>query len=98
MRDGGISARIAKDALAEAQATGEAPAALVERKGLRVVSDEGELRGVIQRVLDQNRAKVDEYRAGKKGLAGFFTGQIMRATNGQADAKAVSRLLGEMLG
>ena len=98
LRDGGISARIAKDALAEAQATGEAPAALVERKGLRVVSDEGELRGVIQRVLDQNRAKVDEYRAGKKGLAGFFTGQIMRATNGQADAKAVSRLLGEMLG
>jgi glutaminyl-tRNA synthetase len=93
-----ISARIAKDVLAEAQASGEAPATIVERKGLRVVSDEGQLRAAIQGVLDANPAKVAEYRGGKKGLAGFFTGQVMRATNGQADAKAVARLLAEMLG
>ena len=96
--EGSISARIAKDVLAEAQASGEAPASIVERKGLRVVSDEGQLRAAIQGVLDANPAKVAEYRGGKKGLTGFFTGQVMRATNGQADPKAVARLLSEMLG
>jgi glutaminyl-tRNA synthetase len=96
--EGGISARTAKDVLAEAQGSGEAPARIVERKGLRLVSDEGALRSAIQAVLEANPQKVAEYRGGKKGLSGFFTGQIMRATGGQADPKAVARLLGEMLG
>jgi glutaminyl-tRNA synthetase len=96
--DGSISLRIAKDVLAEAQASGEAPAAIVERKGLRVVSDVGQLRAAIQRVLDENPGKVAEYRGGKKGLTGFFTGQVMKATNGQADPKTVAKLLSEMLG
>jgi len=98
LAEGGISIRIAKDVLAQAQTSGEAPARIVERQGLRVVSDEGQLRTAIQGVLDANPGKVQEYRGGKKGLMGFFTGQVMRATNGQADAKAVARLLGEMLG
>ena len=96
--EGSISARIAKDVLAEAQASGEAPANIVERKGLRVVSDEGQIRAAIQGVLDANPAKVAEYRGGKKSLTGFFTGQVMRATQGQADPKALARLLNEMLG
>jgi glutaminyl-tRNA synthetase len=96
--EGSISSRIAKDVLTEAQSSGEAPAAIVERKGLRVVSDEKQLRAAIQGVLDANPAKVAEYRGGKKGLTGFFTGQVMRATNGQADPKAVAKLLNEMLG
>ncbi|MGZ3459107.1 MAG: hypothetical protein ACXU86_11465, partial [Archangium sp.] len=96
--EGSISVRIAKEVLAEAQASGEAPAGIVERKGLRVVSDEGHLRAAIQAVLDANPAKVAEYRGGKRGLTGFFTGQVMRATNGQADPKTVARLLSEMLG
>lgn len=98
VNEGSISARIAKDVLAEAQTSGEAPAAIVERKGLRVVSDEKQLRAAIQGVLDANPAKVAEYRGGKKGLTGFFTGQVMKATNGQADPKAVAKLLSEMLG
>ncbi|MBF5043474.1 glutamine--tRNA ligase/YqeY domain fusion protein [Aggregicoccus sp. 17bor-14] len=98
VQEGAINARTAKDVLAEAQGSGEAPARIVERKGLRVVSDEGALRTAIQAVLEQNPQKVAEYRGGKKGLAGFFTGQIMRATGGQADPQAVARLLAEMLG
>ncbi len=96
--EGSISVRIARDVLAEAQTSGEAPANIVDRKGLRVVSDEGQLRAAIQGVLDANPAKVAEYRGGKKGLTGFFTGLVMRATNGQADPKTVARLLSEMLG
>ncbi|ADV66357.1 glutamine--tRNA ligase/YqeY domain fusion protein [Deinococcus maricopensis] len=97
LAEGSISARIAKDALAEAQASGEAPAAIIERKGLRVLNDEGALRTAIQAVLDANPGKVEEYRGGKKGLTGFFTGQVMRATNGQADPKTVARLLAALL-
>jgi glutaminyl-tRNA synthetase len=96
--DGSISLRSAKEVLAEAQASGEAPAAIVERKGLRMVSDVGQLRAAIQRVMDENPGKVAEYRGGKKGLTGFFTGLVMRATNGQADPKTVAKLLSEMLG
>ncbi len=97
LTEGAINARIAKDVLAEAQASGEAPVGIVERKGLRVVSDEGQLRTTIQGVLDAHPDKVAEYRGGRKGLTGFFTGQIMRATGGQADPKTVARLLGELL-
>ena len=52
--EGSISSRIAKDVLTEAQTSGEAPAPIVERKGLRVVSDKGQLRTAIQGVLDTN--------------------------------------------
>ena len=98
MKDGSISARIARDTLAEAQTSGEAPARIVERKGLKMVSDEGQLRAAIQKVLDANPGKVAEYRGGKKGLTGFFTGLVMKATEGKADAKTVAKLLNEMLG
>jgi glutaminyl-tRNA synthetase len=98
LAEGGINARLAKEALAQAQESGEAPVSIVERQGLRVVSDEGQLRTVIQGVLDANPGKVAEYRAGRKGLMGLFTGQVMRATNGQADPQVVARLLGELLG
>jgi glutaminyl-tRNA synthetase len=63
-----------------------------------VVRDEGALRAAVQGVLDANPGKVAEYRAGKKGLMGFFTGQVMRATEGQADAQTVARLLAQLLG
>lgn len=97
LNDGSINARIAKDVLAQAQDSGEAPADLVERQGLRIVSDEGQLRSAIQKVLEANAAKVQEYRSGRKGLLGFFTGQVMRATSGQADPKSLATLLEKML-
>ena len=98
LADGSISGRIAKDVLAQAQASGEAPAAIVERLGLRVMRDEDKLRAAVQGVLDANPGKVAEFRAGRKGLMGFFTGQVMRATEGQADAQTVARLLQQLLG
>jgi glutaminyl-tRNA synthetase len=95
---GSINLRTAKELLGQVQATGESPSKLVEKQGLKMVSDEGQLRSAIQDVMKANPAKVDEYRGGKKGLMGFFTGQVMKATNGQADPKIVSRLLSEVLG
>ncbi|WP_261663198.1 glutamine--tRNA ligase/YqeY domain fusion protein [Deinococcus sp. Marseille-Q6407] len=95
---GRISSRIARDVLDRAVQSGEAPAEIVAREGLQVVSDTGELRRVVDEVLAAHPAEAEAFRGGKKALQGFFMGQIMRATGGQADAKAVSALLRDIAG
>ena len=95
---GSVSTRIAKGALAEAGSTGtETPVQIIGRLGLRVVSDSAELERLIGGVMDANPSKVAEYRAGKKGLSGFFTGQVMKASGGQADPQKVAQLLEKLL-
>ncbi|MDO4264187.1 MAG: glutamine--tRNA ligase, partial [Deinococcus sp.] len=98
LSSGAISSRIARDVLARAAQTGEAPAATVEREGLKVVSDAGELRRVVEEVLAAHPAEAEAFRGGKKALQGFFMGRVMQATGGQADAKAVGALLKEVAG
>jgi aspartyl-tRNA(Asn)/glutamyl-tRNA(Gln) amidotransferase subunit B len=61
------------------------------------ISDESALEPIIDRVLAENANQVAAYRAGKEGLLGFFVGQVMRETNGKANAKVVSELLRERL-
>jgi glutaminyl-tRNA synthetase len=90
LASGQISTRIARDVLARAAASGEAPAALVEQGGLRVVTDTGAIEAAIAEVMNANPDKVAAYRNGKTGLLGFFTGQVMRATGGQADPQVVA--------
>ncbi|GBF06819.1 glutaminyl-tRNA synthetase, partial [Deinococcus aerius] len=94
---GQISTRIAKEVLARAAESGEAPAAIVEREGLRVVTDTGAIEAAIREVMAANPDKVEAYRGGKTGLMGFFTGQVMRATGGKADPKVVAEVLGAAL-
>jgi aspartyl-tRNA(Asn)/glutamyl-tRNA(Gln) amidotransferase subunit B len=57
------------------------------------VSDTAELDPVIERVLAANPGQVEQYRGGKHGLLGFFVGQVMRETQGKADARVVNELL-----
>ncbi|MGY2893553.1 glutamine--tRNA ligase/YqeY domain fusion protein [Deinococcus sp. UYEF24] len=96
---GSISTRIAREALAEASEGGqETPVQIIERKGLKVVTDSAELERLIAGVMDANPGKVAEYRAGKKGLSGFFTGQVMKASGGQADPQKVAEILSRLLG
>jgi glutaminyl-tRNA synthetase len=95
---GSISTRIAREALAEASATGqETPVQIIERRGLKVVSDSAELERLIMEVMTANPGKLAEYRAGKTGLSGFFTGQVMKASGGQADPQKVAQLLATLL-
>ncbi len=93
LASGQISSRIAKDVLTESLESGEAPAEIVQRRGLKVVSDTGQLEAIIARVLAANPGKLAEYRGGRTGLLGFFTGQVMRESGGQADPQAVGTLL-----
>jgi Asp-tRNA(Asn)/Glu-tRNA(Gln) amidotransferase B subunit len=57
------------------------------------VSDAAALEPIVDAVLAANPAQVDQYRGGKEGLLGFFVGQVMRETKGQADARAVNELV-----
>jgi aspartyl-tRNA(Asn)/glutamyl-tRNA(Gln) amidotransferase subunit B len=96
--DGVISGKQAKEVFAEMAATGDAPGAIVELKGMKQVSDSGAIEEVVDRVLAANPAEVESYRAGKVGLIGFFVGQVMREMRGQANPGVVNEVLKSKLG
>lgn len=96
--DDTLSGRLAKDVFDEMLETGDDPAAIVERKGLKQVSDTEVLGPMIDRLMEQYPDKVAAYRDGKTGLLGFFVGQVMRETKGQANPQLVQELAKEKLG
>jgi aspartyl-tRNA(Asn)/glutamyl-tRNA(Gln) amidotransferase subunit B len=95
--EGTISGRLAKEVFAEMVASGTDPAAIVEAKGLRQVTDAGAIAAAVDAVLAANADKVGEYRAGRDKLYGFFVGQVMRATQGKANPALVNELLKKKL-
>lgn len=91
--NGTISGKIAKTVFAEMWKTGENPEAIVKAKGLVQISDAGAIEKVIDEIIAKNSAQVAEYRAGKDKLFGFFVGQAMKATKGQANPELVNQIL-----
>jgi glutaminyl-tRNA synthetase len=96
--DGTVSAAGAKEVLADMIETGDEPAAVVGRRGLRQVSDASALEPIVDRVLAENPDPVARYRAGKTGLLGFLVGQVMKASGGAARPETVQALLKQKLG
>ena len=94
--DGTISGRIAKDLFAAMEETGKDPAALVEERGLKQVTDSGAIEAAIKAVIDANPGQVAAYKA-KPTLFGWFVGQVMKSTGGKANPKAVNELLKKAL-
>ena len=95
--DGTISGRIAKDVFAEMVETGGDPAAIVEAKELRQVTDTGAIEAAVDAALAANPAQVAQYATNPKVL-GFFVGQVMKATQGKANPALVNELLKQKLG
>jgi len=93
IQDNTISGRIAKDVFAAMFETGKAPAAIVEEKGLKQVTDTGAIDASIDEILAKNADKVAEYRSGKDKLFGFFVGQVMKATGGKANPAMLNERL-----
>ncbi len=96
--DGTISGSIAKQVLEKMLETGGGAAEIVEREGLKQTSDTGAIEAVIAKILADNTDKVEQYRAGKEALFGFFVGQSMKAMQGKANPQVVNELLKKMLG
>jgi aspartyl-tRNA(Asn)/glutamyl-tRNA(Gln) amidotransferase subunit B len=93
MADNTISGRIAKDVFEAMVETGEDPAAIVEAKGLRQVTDTGAIDTAVDTVLAANADKVAEYKAGREKLFGFFVGQVMKAMAGKGNPALVNEAL-----
>ncbi len=93
IRNGAISGKIAKDILLEVVKDGASPAELVEKKGLKLVSDTGVLDKAVQEVIAENAVVVEQIRGGKEGALMFLVGQVMKKTRGQANPPVVQELL-----
>ncbi|QDH15822.1 Asp-tRNA(Asn)/Glu-tRNA(Gln) amidotransferase subunit GatB [Oecophyllibacter saccharovorans] len=95
--DSTINGKIAKEVLEDMVETGESASAIVDRKGLRQVTDTGAIEKAIADILAANADKVAEYKGGKEKLFGFFVGQTMKAMKGKANPAMVNELLKKLL-
>ncbi|WP_417782098.1 Asp-tRNA(Asn)/Glu-tRNA(Gln) amidotransferase subunit GatB [Terasakiella pusilla] len=88
-----ISGRIAKDVFEIMIETGDDPEKIVEEKGLKQITDTGAIEAAIDEIIAANQDKVEEIRAGKDKMLGWFVGQVMKATQGKANPGVVNKLL-----
>lgn len=94
---GTISGRIAKDVFAEMFETGKDPETIVAEQGLEQISDSGAVEALIEELIAANPAQVASFQKNPKAI-GWFVGQIMKATKGQANPQLVNDLLRKKLG
>jgi aspartyl-tRNA(Asn)/glutamyl-tRNA(Gln) amidotransferase subunit B len=97
MDSGIISGKLAKAVFDEMAATGETAAEVVERKGMKQLSNKKEIVNVVEAVIRDHTAVTEEYRSGKKKAFGFLVGQVMKRTGGKANPQIVNELLKEKL-
>ena len=95
---GDISSKILKDLYDKAFAAGEDFPAVYEREKPRQITDTPAIEKIVDEVIAANPKQVEQYRAGKTTILGFFVGQVMKATKGQAKPELVNELLGKKLG
>lgn len=95
---GTISNNIGKQIIIEMMKDGTKASAIVEKKGLSQITDEGAIKEIVQKIVDANPAQVQAYKNGKTNLLGFFVGQVMKETKGRANPKTVNELLRGIIG
>ena len=96
--DGTLSGTLGKQVFEIMLETGDAPSKIVEERGLKQTSDTGAIDAEIDKILAANADKVEQYKAGKDALFGFFVGQTMKAMAGKANPKVVNEILKKALG
>ncbi|MHB8536338.1 MAG: Asp-tRNA(Asn)/Glu-tRNA(Gln) amidotransferase subunit GatB [Sulfuricaulis sp.] len=98
LADNTISGKIAKEVF-EAMWNGDGDAdAVIARKGLKQITDSGAIETAIDAIIAKNPRQLEQYRAGKETLFGYFVGQVMKATQGKANPQQVNELLRKKLG
>lgn len=97
IKDGTLSGKLAKQLFETLWTEGGEVDATIESLGLTQVSDSGELRTIIDRIVTDNPAQVAQFRSGKDKVLGFFVGQVMKQTGGKANPALVNELLLEVL-
>jgi len=92
-----ISGRAAKEVFEIMKETGGDPVKIIDEKGLKQKSDPKELETIIDKILADNKEKVDQYKSGKDKLFGFFVGQVMKISEGTANPQLVNDILKKKL-
>ncbi|MBV9759480.1 MAG: Asp-tRNA(Asn)/Glu-tRNA(Gln) amidotransferase subunit GatB [Acidobacteriaceae bacterium] len=95
---GELSGKLAKEILPKMFETGESAPAVMDREGLRQISDSGALDKIVDEVIAANPKQVEQYRGGKTAVLGFLVGQVMKASRGQANPGAANEALKKRLG
>jgi aspartyl-tRNA(Asn)/glutamyl-tRNA(Gln) amidotransferase subunit B len=96
--EGGIiSGKIAKEILPELLEQGGSPRAIVDRRGLGMISDPAAIEAIVAELLAAHPDEVTAFRGGKTKLQGFFVGQLMKRTGGKADPRLANQILDRML-
>ena len=90
---GTISGKIAKDLLPELLERGGSASAMVEQRGLAMISNPEAIAALVDELLRQHPKEVEQFRGGRKKLQGFFVGQLMKQTKGRVDPKLANQLL-----
>jgi aspartyl-tRNA(Asn)/glutamyl-tRNA(Gln) amidotransferase subunit B len=94
---GDISGKIAKDLFEILWTEGGDPAEIVEARGMKQVTDAGAIEAAVDEIIAANPAQVEKARANPK-VAGWFVGQVMKATGGKANPAAVNAIVAARLG
>ena len=95
---GELSGKLAKEVFPKMFTSGESPAAIVAREGLKQISDTGALEKMIDEVIAANPKQVEQYKGGKTTVINFLVGQAMKASRGQANVSVVTDLFKQKLG
>ncbi|MES1257848.1 MAG: Asp-tRNA(Asn)/Glu-tRNA(Gln) amidotransferase GatCAB subunit B, partial [Acidobacteriota bacterium] len=90
---GDLTGKLAKEVLPKMFESGEAPATIVEREGLKTISDSGAIEKIVEEVIAANPKQVEQYKGGKTTVIGFLVGQVMKLSRGQANPASVNELL-----
>jgi glutaminyl-tRNA synthetase len=98
VESGSISGPAGKEVFAVLMERGGDPDQIIAERGLAQVSDEGAIAALVDEVIAANPDKAEAYRSGKTALAGFFVGQVLRASQGKANPQVVQKLVAERLG
>jgi aspartyl-tRNA(Asn)/glutamyl-tRNA(Gln) amidotransferase subunit B len=88
-----ISGRIAKDVFEVMVREGGDPEQIVEEKGLKQITDSGEIEGMIDTLIAENPEQAQQYKSGNMKVAGWFVGQMMKASQGKANPQMVNEIL-----
>ena len=97
IKDGTISGKIAKTIFEEMIDGDKDPQTIVDQKGLKQESDPKALEELINKVIENNTSKVEEYKSGKEKLFGFFVGQVMKESKGKGNPQLINKILKEKL-
>lgn len=92
-----ISNNIGKKVLRSMFETGNPPAQIVKDEGLIQISDEGELREIVEKVLSENEQSIIDYKNGKDRALGYLVGQVMKATRGKANPQMVNKIIRDVI-